>query len=253
MDDFRRIYRRHFENPRRERAFLHATGFTLGFLGCRVTTHAIRAQRGPFRNMSVGGRHLHHSTLGDHRPDHARLPLDLAGRARAWTPSTAPRLAPAALTAGLATALTLDEFALWFDLADDYWDSAGRKSIDAVVLFWGASAMLPRPAAGWSANVGVAVRDAVREARADLSSGTHPQRAIAGRSAAHGRAASICPASEYSVSSSPIRPASCTLSGSPSAPKPAGSEIAGWPVRLNTGYQGMKRPALSSATGADLP
>lgn len=137
----RDAYGRHFTNPRRERAFLHAVGFTAGFGGCRIVTHAIRAQRGPFRNMSVGGRHLHHSTPG------------IIGQivlGYLWTWQLAVGLDPerrtasraAALTAGLATALTLDEFALWFDLSDDYWDKAGRKSIDAVVLFWGLSAML---------------------------------------------------------------------------------------------------------------
>src|ERR1700739_4286348 len=138
MDDFRRLYRRHFENPRRERAFLHATGFPLGFLACRVTTHAIRAQRGPFRNMSVGGRHLHHSTPGI---------IGQITLGYLWTWQVAVGTNPrhragsrtAALTAGLATALTLDEFALWFDLSDDYWNKAGRKSIDAVVLLWGVS------------------------------------------------------------------------------------------------------------------
>ena len=36
---------------------------------------------------------------------------------------------------GMASALTLDEFALWLNLADDYWTKQGRESIDAVVLF----------------------------------------------------------------------------------------------------------------------
>ena len=36
---------------------------------------------------------------------------------------------------GSGAALTLDEFALWLNLADDYWTSEGRESIDAVVLF----------------------------------------------------------------------------------------------------------------------
>ena len=163
MDDFRRMYHRHFENPRRERAFLHATGFTLGFLGCRVTTHAIRAQRGPFRNMSLGGRHLHHSTPGI---------IGQITLGYLWTWQVAVGMDPkhrtasrvATLIAGLATALTLDEFALWFDLADDYWDSAGRKSIDAVVLFWGASAML-LTGRGLVSECGRALRDAGREAR----------------------------------------------------------------------------------------
>ena len=38
---------------------------------------------------------------------------------------------------GIAGALTLDEFALWLDLNDDYWDAQGRKSIDAVAIFAG--------------------------------------------------------------------------------------------------------------------
>jgi hypothetical protein len=35
----------------------------------------------------------------------------------------------------MASALTLDEFALWLNLQDDYWTSQGRESIDAVVIF----------------------------------------------------------------------------------------------------------------------
>lgn len=156
----RAAYRRHLANPARERAFLHATGFTVGFAGCRVVTHAIRAGRGPFRNMSAGGRHLHHSTFG------------IVGQIAIgylWTWQLAVGMDPhrraasraAALSAGLATALTLDEFALWFDLADDYWDSAGRKSIDAVVLFWGLSAML-LTGRGLVRDAGRALRDIER-------------------------------------------------------------------------------------------
>ena len=52
---------------------------------------------------------------------------------------------------GTACALTLDEFALWLDLHDDYWDKQGRKSIDAVALFGGLLA------------ISVAGRDALHE------------------------------------------------------------------------------------------
>ena len=136
----KQFYSHQFADPRRERAFLHATGFTVGFAGCRLVTHAIRAQRGPFRNMSMGGRHLHHSTFGI---------IGQIGVAYAWTYQLAlgtdrTKRATSRATAfasGVATALTLDEFALWFDLADDYWDSAGRKSIDAVAIFGGVSVM----------------------------------------------------------------------------------------------------------------
>jgi hypothetical protein len=133
-------YRRHMANPRRERAFLHAAGFTLGSVGCRITTHAIRAGRGPFKNMSVGGRHLHHCTFG------------IIGQiwiGYIWTyqfglgtdkkRQVASR--GTAFVSGFCTALTLDEFALWFDLADDYWTPAGRRSVDAMFLFGGVSVM----------------------------------------------------------------------------------------------------------------
>jgi hypothetical protein len=47
--------------------------------------------------------------------------------------------------------LTLDEFVLWLDLKDDYWDKQGRKSIDAVALFGGLL------------TIGVAGKSALRE------------------------------------------------------------------------------------------
>jgi len=157
-------YRRHFENPRRERAFLHAAGFTIGFAGCRLVTHAIRAQRGPFKNLSVGGRHLHHSTPGI---------IGQITLGYLWTWQVAIGTDPkkraasraASLAAGVATALTLDEFALWFDLEDDYWTKQGRKSIDAVVLFWGLSAM-GLSGRGVLTECGKALRDVRRDKRA---------------------------------------------------------------------------------------
>ncbi len=36
---------------------------------------------------------------------------------------------------GSGSALTLDEFAMWLNLKNDYWANEGRESIDAVVLF----------------------------------------------------------------------------------------------------------------------
>jgi len=40
-----------------------------------------------------------------------------------------------AIAFGVGAALTLDEFALWLNLQDVYWQGAGRESIDAVVIF----------------------------------------------------------------------------------------------------------------------
>ena len=40
------------------------SSFTATFAGVRLLTHAIRANRGPFRNLSLGGEHLHHYMWG---------------------------------------------------------------------------------------------------------------------------------------------------------------------------------------------
>jgi hypothetical protein len=134
------LYERHFSDPRRERGFLSATGFTVAFATARGITHAIRAGVGPFHNISEGGRHIHHSTFGI---------LGLLACGYLWTYQMALGINPrrrwasrvSATAYGVASALTLDEFALWLDLHDDYWDKQGRKSIDAVALFGGLLAM----------------------------------------------------------------------------------------------------------------
>jgi hypothetical protein len=145
----REFYAKHFNNPSQERAFLSAVGFTTAFATARAITHSIRAGIGPFHNISSGGTHIHHSTFGI---------FGLLGIGYLWTyrigvggrhPEWTSRIT--ATTYGVASALTLDEFALWLDLHDDYWDSQGRKSIDAVAIFGGLLA------------VGVAGRDALDE------------------------------------------------------------------------------------------
>ncbi len=130
------LYERHFSDSRRERAFLSAIAFTTTFATARGITHAIRAGVGPFHNLSEGGTHIHHSTFGI---------FGLLGLGYAWTyrwglgPEPGKRWPSRATTIlyGMASALTLDEFALWLDLKDDYWDKQGRKSIDAVAIFAG--------------------------------------------------------------------------------------------------------------------
>ena len=137
MSESESLYQRHFSDPRRERAFLSAIGFTAAFATARGITHSIRAGIGPFHNISEGGRHIHHSTFGI---------VGLLACGYLWTYQWAVGIAPchsrwasrmSAASYGIASALTLDEFALWLDLHDDYWDKQGRKSIDAVALFGG--------------------------------------------------------------------------------------------------------------------
>jgi hypothetical protein len=130
-------YRRAFQDTRRERLFLSSVSFFATFAATRTITHAIRDGRGPFHNLSAGGRHLHHLVFGIG---------GLLGSGYLWLvhddqASSGGDDALAKFNAvlyGGASALTLDEFALWLDLADVYWTRQGRASVDAVVLFGGA-------------------------------------------------------------------------------------------------------------------
>ena len=129
-DALRRHYRRHFGDHRRERLFLAALSFFVTFLGARVITHAIRAGIGPFRDIGGGTTHVHHLVWGI-------LLLLAVGTAWLAQVGVGPGLASRATAVlfGIASALTLDEFALWLRLEDVYWTPEGRTSVDAVLLF----------------------------------------------------------------------------------------------------------------------
>jgi hypothetical protein len=129
--DVRALYEKHFSDRRRERQLFSTGSFFVTFVAVRGITHAIRAERGPFRNITPGGRHIHHMTFGI---------MGLLAVGYLWLleigtneQRRASRLTSVAFGSGAA--LTLDEFALWLNLADDYWTQQGRESIDAVVLF----------------------------------------------------------------------------------------------------------------------
>ncbi|HTU77400.1 MAG TPA: hypothetical protein VMF09_01420 [Solirubrobacteraceae bacterium] len=129
--EVRALYRKHFEDRRKERQLLSTTSFFLTFAGVRAITHAIRAERGPFRNITPGGRHIHHMTFGI-------AGLLTVGYLWMQEIGTKDRCRTSRMTSavyGSGAALTLDEFALWLNLADDYWTKQGRESIDAIVLF----------------------------------------------------------------------------------------------------------------------
>ena len=129
------LYRRHFgDDPRRERLFLSSVAFTGTWGATRAITHAIRRGIGPFHNVGVGGRHIHHLVFGI---------AGLLGSGYLWLLQVGTgsrdgddrlsRLTTALYGSGAA--LTLDEFALWLNLEDVYWAREGRESIDAVVFF----------------------------------------------------------------------------------------------------------------------
>jgi hypothetical protein len=50
--------------PGQRSALLSWLAFTVTFTGLRALTYSIRAGKGPFRNISVGGEHLHHYLWG---------------------------------------------------------------------------------------------------------------------------------------------------------------------------------------------
>lgn len=130
----RSIYLAHFSGRREERQFLSSVSFLVTFGATRTITHAIRDDIGPFHNVSRHGLHIHHlvwgifSLLGV-----GYLWLNQVGTGMEQTSVGSSRLA--SLTYGAGAALTLDEFALWLHLEDDYWAKEGRDSIDAVVVF----------------------------------------------------------------------------------------------------------------------
>ncbi|MEV7773481.1 hypothetical protein [Kitasatospora sp. NPDC086791] len=101
--------------------------FVLTFVGTRVITRLIRAGRGPFRDVEVGGTHVHHQVYGI-------LAMLVAGAMEfAYRPDPPGAQILAALF-GAGAALTLDEYALWLHLEDVYWSGEGRKSVDAAFL-----------------------------------------------------------------------------------------------------------------------
>jgi hypothetical protein len=127
----RTLYEKHFGDYREERRLLSAVSFFATFASVRAITHAIRAGVGPFRNITPGGRHIHHMTFGI-------LGLLIVGYLWMLEIGTTDDRRASRLTStsyGAGAALTLDEFALWLNLQDVYWAKQGRESIDAVVLF----------------------------------------------------------------------------------------------------------------------
>ncbi len=131
LSDVRNLYYRHFGDHRRERQLFSTGAFFATFASVRVITHAIRAQRGPFKNITAGGRHIHHMTFGIA----GLLTVGYLWLLEIGTNDQRRASRITSLGFGSGAALTLDEFALWLNLEDDYWTKQGRESIDAVVLF----------------------------------------------------------------------------------------------------------------------
>jgi hypothetical protein len=109
--------------PGQRSALLSWLSFTGTFAGLRALTYSIRAGKGPFGNISVGGEHLHHYMWG--------IAMLTGIGAVAVRGEERQRRHPAvAVSYGTGLALIVDEFALLLDLKDVYWARQGRISID---------------------------------------------------------------------------------------------------------------------------
>jgi len=113
-------------------ALISWLAFTGTFAGVRGVTHAIRAGKGPFKNLSVGGEHLHHYMWGIGL-------LAGVGAVAVRGDEKLHRHPVTGVAYGSGLALIVDEFALLLDLKDVYWAREGRVSVDIGV---GASSVV---------------------------------------------------------------------------------------------------------------
>lgn len=99
----------------------------LTFAITRVITRMIRAGKGPFRNFTPGGVHVHHVVPG--------VVLSVVGGFGAVASGRHGVTAGiCAVVFGTGAGLVLDEFALILHLDDVYWTEQGRQSVEVVVL-----------------------------------------------------------------------------------------------------------------------
>jgi hypothetical protein len=128
-DDITAAYDRHIQIPGKEIHFLILVAFVCSFGFIRGSAHMIRAQVSwwPGNVQTKGGTHVHHLVWGI-------LLLLATGYVGLATDIDSPWLELIAIGFGIGMGLTLDEFALWLNLEDVYWQEKGRQSIDAVLI-----------------------------------------------------------------------------------------------------------------------
>jgi hypothetical protein len=96
-------------------------GFLGAFALARLSTWGMRRGWWPFREVEVGGRHIHHFVPG--------IVLAFASAIAGMTTKDDGVEATAAVPFGVGVGLTLDEAALLLDLRDVYWTREGVLSV----------------------------------------------------------------------------------------------------------------------------
>jgi len=128
------LFHKHIPDRPKRRLFLAAIGFFVVFAVARTLAYVNFHNIGPFHDIYIGGRHIHHLVWGI---------LILLAVGFGWLQDVGVGGENSSLVTsrlmsflyGAGAALTLDEFALWLNLEDVYWAREGRASIDAIVLF----------------------------------------------------------------------------------------------------------------------
>ncbi|MEE4424241.1 hypothetical protein [Streptomyces bugieae] len=118
---------RNIVEPGKLPLLLALASFVLAFVVTRAITRLIRAGKGPFRNISPGGLHVHHVVPGVVLMVVGGF-IAIAGDRRGFGSGAA------AVLFGIGVGLVLDEFALILHLDDVYWTEEGTKSVEVVIL-----------------------------------------------------------------------------------------------------------------------
>ena len=145
-------YQQHVDY-RREAALRMWVAFIVTFLFLRFLTYGIRYHLLPFHNVvTPGGLHIHHFVWGIF----IVLIVGFLG-ITINSPHLHVWLAP---LFGIGAALIIDEFALWLNLRDVYWQQEGRISVDLAILVAASFGLYYAADRFWN--------DVVKEARAGI-------------------------------------------------------------------------------------
>ena len=114
---------------------------TFGFI--RTSTWMIKNQVSWWPgNVQVGGTHVHHLVWGI-------FAMMIFGYIGVVHEPDSPWREIVSVFFAIGMGLTLDEFALWLELKDVYWEKDGRKSVDAMIIAGSLAGVLTVGFSAW--------------------------------------------------------------------------------------------------------